>query len=165
MHWRCALRQKPWSDTAASATHAAPTEVTTLERPGHAREQCETEMFSRYFRSTPCLITLDVTGDQGKARRSCGTTLVVRVDGPVRHHSLLYLRADFRARNLFSPSQHTQTPKAYENGNHITALCPHALLVAMPGMLQKTNKIPHPTARPTTPARTILAPMCILNDV
>jgi hypothetical protein len=33
-----------------------------------------------------CGLTLDVTGDQGKARRSRGTTLGVRVDGPVKLH-------------------------------------------------------------------------------
>ena len=31
-------------------------------------------------------LTSDVTGDQGKARRSCETPLVVRVDGPVMQH-------------------------------------------------------------------------------
>jgi hypothetical protein len=68
------------------ADHATPREETTEERPGNARDQREVERFSRYLRSTPCLITSDVTGDQGTARRSRGTTLGVRVDGLVSCH-------------------------------------------------------------------------------
>jgi hypothetical protein len=65
------------------ADHATPREVTELERNGNAREQREAERFYRYLRSTPCLITLEMTGAHGACARSARMHLCVRVDRPV----------------------------------------------------------------------------------
>ena len=66
------------------ADHATPREETAIARQGNDRVHCEAARFSRYTRSTPCLITLELTGGREARARSARKHLGVRVERPVR---------------------------------------------------------------------------------
>ncbi len=61
-------------------TMLPPEKRPSLERLGNAREQCEAKRSSRYACSTPCLITLEITGAHEQAPLRGAMHVGVRVD-------------------------------------------------------------------------------------